>query len=199
VTIINCEQGTEEWLKLRLGKFGGTDAQAVATNGKGLETLCFQKVADLIVGQPEETYTNEHMERGALLESSARLLYELKTGGQVQQVGYCQLNDYVGCSPDGLVGANGLIEIKCPMARVFVKFMYGGEVEKAYEWQMQHNIYVTERDWCDYVLYNESLDKIEIRRIDRDEKMIDKIKIGLDAGIAKVKDIQERINARQNN
>jgi putative phage-type endonuclease len=196
--IHNCIQGTDEWLKIRLGKFGGTDAQAVATNGKGLETLCFQKVADLMIGKPQKSYTNEDMERGKKLEASARLLYELKTGNSVKEVGYLELNECTGCSPDGLVGDEGMIEIKCPSDRVFVEYLYKKEIDKKYFWQMQHQMSVADRKWCDYVLYNENLDRIEIQRVERDEKAIEKIIIGLEAGIKKIIEIQEKINATTN-
>ena len=194
--IHNFQQGTQEWLKCRLGKFGGTDAQAVQTNGKGLETLCFQKVADLMIGKPQETYTNTDMERGKELEASARLLYELKTGNQVLEVGYCELDEFTGCSPDGLVTDDGLIEIKCPSDRVFIEYLYSGKVDKKYYWQMQMQMFVTNRKWCDYVLYNENLDRIEIERIERNEKDIEKLKEGLKTGITKIKEIMEKINVR---
>lgn len=194
--IHTCIQGTDEWLKLRLGKFGGTDAQSVQANGKGLETLCFQKVADLIIGRLPEAYTNEHMERGKRLEASARLLYELKTKNSVQEVGYCELDEFIGCSPDGLVGDEGILEIKCPSDRVFIEYLYSGKVNKKYYWQMQHNMYVADRKWCDYVLYNENLDRIEIERVKRNDEDIEKIKIGLKEGIKKIKEIKEKVDAK---
>ena len=191
--IINCTQGSEEWLKIRLGKFGGTDAQAVATNGKGLETLCFQKVGELITGRSKDSYTNEDIERGNKLEDQARFAYEMLTGKKVTQVGYVELNEFVGVSPDGLVGDDGLIEIKCPSDANFVRFLYDKKPDSKYIWQMQHQMLVADRKWCDYVIFNDNLNRIEITRVERDEKMIEKIRIGLEAGISKIKEIQGRI------
>lgn len=187
------QQGSQEWIKLRLGKFGGTDAQAVATNGKGLETLCFQKVGEIITGRVKESYTNEDMERGNELENIARSAYEIKTSSQVVQVGYCELNEFVGVSPDGLVGDDGLIEIKCPSDANFVRFLYERKPETKYIWQMQHQMLVTDRKWCDLVIFNDNINRFEIVRVAREEAMIEKIRIGLEAGIAKVKEILSRV------
>ena len=186
-------QGSPEWLAVRLGKFGGTDAQAVATNGKGLETLCFQKVGEIITNRPSSTYTNPDMERGNELENTARSAYEIQAGNQVVQIGYVELNEYVGVSPDGLIGDDGLVEIKCPTDANFVRFMIEKKPDTKYVWQMQHQMYVTDRKWCDFVVFNDNLDKIEIMRVERDEAKIEKIRIGLEAGVERVKDILERL------
>lgn len=191
--IHNFEQGTEDWLKIRLGRFGSTDAQAVSANGKGLETLCFQKAAEILIGKPQKQYTNEDMERGKLLEDSARVLYELETGRTVEKVGYMEYDPYIGGSPDGLVEKDGLIEIKCFSDRVFVEYLYSKKIEPKYVWQMQHLMFISDRKWCDYVLYNENLNRIEIERVFRDEQAIEKIKLGLGAGSARIKEILEKI------
>lgn len=185
-------QGTDDWLRVRLGKFGGTDAQAVANNGKGLETLCFQKAGEIITGRVKESFTNDDIERGNKLEGQARFAYEMLSGKKVVEVGYCELSEFVGASPDGLVGDDGLVEIKCPSDANFVRFLYERKPDPKYVWQMQHQMLVTDRKWCDLVVFNDNLNRIEIVRVDRDEKMIEKIRIGLEAGIAKVKEILER-------
>lgn len=186
-------QGSDEWLKVRLGRFGGTDAQAVATNGKGLETLCYQKVGEIITSRPSSSYTNPDMERGNLLENTARSAYEIQTGNQVVQVGYIELNERVGVSPDGLINDDGLVEIKCPTDANFVRFMIEKKPDTKYIWQMHHQMYVTNRKWCDFVVFNDNLDKIEIVRIERDEAKIDKIEVGLKLGVEMIRDILERL------
>lgn len=189
----NCSQRSEEWHKLRLGKFGSTDAYTVSVNGKGLDTLCFSKVAEILIGRVQDGYTNEDIERGIELEDSARLLYELKTRNTAESVGYIQHSEYVGGSPDGLVGKDGLIEIKCPSDRVFIQFLYDGKIDLKYFYQMQHLMFITNRKWCDYVLYNENLNQIKIVRVERDEEAIEKIKIGLESGERKIKTILEKV------
>jgi len=183
------EQKSEEWLKVRLGKFGSTDAQAVAAGGGGLTTRVFEKVAELIIGQPKAHYTNADMERGIELEPMARSAYEIETGNAVKQVGYIELDSCVGGSPDGLVGDDGLVEIKCPSNTNFIRFAFTRKIKSAYVWQMQHLMYISDRKWCDFVAFNEKLDRIIIIRVERDEAKIEKIRIGLESGIEKLKEV----------
>lgn len=192
--IHNFEQGTDEWIKVRLGKFTATTGQAVATAGSGLDTVCFEKVAEIVAGVPsKEEYTNENIERGRELEEIARADYELENSVEVQTVGFCELDEYVGCSPDGLVGEDGLIEIKCQDNKNYIKTKYLGKPDSKYMWQMQFQMYVTGRKWCDFVVFNENFEKAITIRIDRDEAKIKKIEIGLEIGINKIKNIMDKI------
>jgi putative phage-type endonuclease len=191
--IHNFEQGSEAWENIRLGKFGGTDAQAVATAGKGLDTKCYEKVAEILTQRAKTGYSNEDMERGHEFEDIARQIYEVQTGNKVETTGYAELSKYVGCSPDGLVGKDGLIEIKCPNDANFVRFADEGAVDSAYIWQMQHQMFVTGRKWCDLVVFNDNLDRIEIVRVERDEDKIEKISQGLATGIEKIELILSKI------
>jgi putative phage-type endonuclease len=186
-------QGTPAWLQHRLGKFGGTDAQAVATAGKGLDTKCYKKVAEILTGRGKTAYLNEDMERGNELEEVARQIYEIQTGNKVETVGYVEINEYVGCSPDGLVEDDGLIEVKCPNDANFVRFVHDKKIDTGYVWQMQHQMLVTERKWCDYVVFNDNLNKIEIVRVERDEEAIAKIEKGLEEGVKKIKKILSEV------
>lgn len=186
-------QGSSEWLKLRLGKFGSTDAQAVASNGKGLETKVYEKVAELIIGQPKDHYINADMERGNELEGMARSAYEIETGRMVKQVGYIEFNERVAGSPDGLVGEEGLIEIKCPSNTNFVRFAFTRKIDTKYLWQMQHLLYVSNRKWCDFVAFNEELNKIIIIRVERDEAKIEKIRIGLESAISQLEAVMKEV------
>lgn len=183
------EQGSLEWFNLRLGRFGSTDAQSISANGKGLETLCYKKAAERETGIFEDDYTNPDLERGKEQEDTARSLYELQTGQFVTQVGYVELDEYTGGSPDGLVGDDGLIEIKCQKPSVYIKTRHSRKPDSKYMWQMQHLMYITDRKWCDFVVYNEHFEDLVIIRVERDEKKIQKIKDGLVEGIKKIKEI----------
>ena len=192
--VLNCQQGTAEWSVARLGKFGGTDAQAVMTAGKGLETLAFEKVVEIMTGKSKESYTNPDMDRGHELEMSARNMYEIETGNTVTEVGYCQLDDYSGCSPDGFIGDDGLVEIKCPRNDVFVRYLYDKKVDPKYYAQMQMQMYVTGRKWVDYVVFNPNFKKsIIVKRIEIDEESQVKLCSGLAQGITKIKEINSGI------
>jgi len=185
----DLKQGSDEWLKIRLGKFGSTDAQAVASNSRGLTTKVYEKVAELIIGQPKEQYTNADMERGNELEGMARSAYEIETSRIVKQVGYVEIDSYTGGSPDGLVGNDGGIEIKCPSDANFIRFDYTRKINSGYIWQMLHLLLITERKWWDFVVFNEKLNKIIIIRIERNEDKIEKLRVGLESGIDQIKKV----------
>lgn len=187
MNILDVKQNTPEWIEARLCKFTASDAQAIATAGIGLDTLILKKVAEKLTGKATDGYINKDMERGHELEMEARNTYELETGNLVEEVGFCQLNEYIGCSPDGLIGEDGLIEIKCKADHVFVQAMLDHKPESSHLWQMQMQMYITNRKWCDYVVYNPNFPKpLIVIRVDRDEKMIEKIKAGLDTGVDKM-------------
>jgi exodeoxyribonuclease (lambda-induced) len=121
-------------------------------------------------------------------------MYEIETGNTVTEVGYCQLDDYSGCSPDGFIGEDGLIEIKCPCDSVFVRYLYDKKVDPKYYAQMQMQMLVTGRKWCDYVVFNQNFEKsIVIKRIELDEESQVKLNFGLEQGKTKIKEIVKNI------
>lgn len=193
--IINCIQGTEEWFKCRLGMLTASEAQAISANGAGLKTLVNKLVAERLTGKIEQGYMNSDMQRGKDLEAEARNAYELETNNSVIQVGFCKLDDYVGGSPDGLINEDGGIEIKCFSDSKFVDYMFSEKVDTGYEWQCQYNMFVTDRKFWDYVVYNPNFKKsLIIKRINRDEVAIEKIKAGIETGKAMIKTMIEKLN-----
>lgn len=189
------KQGTPEWLEVRLGKFTASDAQAIATNGAGLKTLVYEKAAEIMTGKVKESYTNADIERGKELEKMARSAYELETGKLVKEVGFVEVDESEGCSPDGLVGDDGLVEAKCFIDYKFVEFLFSSKVDTAHLWQMQMQLLDTDRKWVDYLVYNQNFpNPLIIVRVMRDEKMIEKIKIGLDSAKKQLKEILKTIN-----
>lgn len=192
--IHNFDQRSDEWLKIRLGKFTATNGQAVATAGKGLETLCYEKASEIMFGVPaKENYTNLDLERGVEQEELAVAKYEIQTKNKVEKIGFVEMNEMVGCSPDGFVGEEGLIEIKCKNNPLFVKCLYTQEIDSEYMWQVQFQMLVTGREWVDFVVFNENYSDLIIHRVKKDLVKITKIDNGLAIGQAKVKEILERI------
>jgi putative phage-type endonuclease len=193
--IHNIKQGTTEWQKVRLGKLTASNAQAIAVQGKGLETLIYKTIAEILTGKQEQGYYNADMERGNTLEAVARALYEIKTGQRVDTVGFCELDEYSGASPDGLIGDDGLIEIKCKSDNVFVQELLSDSIDSGHKWQMQMQMFVTGRKWCDYVVYNPNFpNPIKITRVYRDEHDIEKIKSGIEFGKRTIIDLLKKIN-----
>lgn len=181
----NIDQNSPEWQQVRCGKFTASDAQTIGTNGKGLETLVYKKVAEKLTKKQEQGYYNGNMERGHELEMTARNAYEIETGNSVTEIGFCELDENTGASPDGMVAEDGLVEIKCKTDAVYVKDLYLEEIDPEHFAQMQMQMWVTDRKWCDYVVFNPNFKKeIYIRRVNRDEFTIGKIKAGVEAGIS---------------
>ena len=191
--IYNFEQGTPEWLEVRLGKLTASNAQAIQAKGAGLKTYIFDKVAEILSGKMEETYINANMERGNEHEDLARSSYEMQTGNSVEQVGFVEMDDNVGASPDGFVGEDGLIEIKCPKAGKYARFLYDKKIEPKYEWQMQMQMLVTNRKWVDYVLFHENFSDVIVHRVMRDEDKIEKIVSGLEVGLLNMGEILKEV------
>lgn len=154
-------QGSEDWHALRLGRLGGSDAHALLVNGKsengigeGLKTILYKKVAEIVAGWTASEFVNSDMERGLELEPLARRCYEDTHMLTVRQIGYISLGEYIGYSPDGLVGEDGLIEIKCPAAPEFVRFSLERAIDPKHLAQMHWGMFVSGRSWCDYVVYH---------------------------------------------
>ena len=190
--IHEMEQRSDEWFEVKKGKFSASDANTIQALGKGLDSLVYKKVAEIISGKDQDEYVSADMERGVENEDFARTAYEIATGNIVKQAGFIELDEYTGCSPDGLVGDDGLVEIKCQRGYKYVELAVTKEIDKKYLDQMQMQMYVTGRKWCDYVCYDENFPEPLIIRIDSDPEVHAKIKKGLDYGIKKLQETLER-------
>lgn len=192
--IYNFKQNTPEWQKIRLGKFTASNAQAIATQGKGLDTIIYKLIAEILTGKQEQGYYSQDMERGHILEEMARSVYELKTSNVVDTVGFCELDQYTGASPDGLVGNDGLIEIKCKSDSIFVQELLSDDIDSSHAWQMQMQMFVTDRKWCDYVVFNPNFENsIKITRVNADQNKFMSIRNGLQKGILTLESLLNKI------
>ncbi|KKL09016.1 hypothetical protein LCGC14_2570060 [marine sediment metagenome] len=135
--IHEMEQRSPEWFAVRLGKITGTSFTTMA-NGRPatIETLCEKTAAERITGVSSENgFINEAMERGIELEAQALALYSTENFGDVKTVGFVELDEFIGCSPDGLVGDDGGVEIKCPEQHTHLRYMTCDVAWKKYFWQ----------------------------------------------------------------
>ena len=183
------EQRSDEWFEVKKGKFSASDATAIQANGKGLDTLVYKKVAELRGAKDDELYTNADMERGNEAEDLAATAYELATGNKTKKIGFVELDEFTGCSPDRLVGDDGLVEIKCQRGYKYVELEFTRRIDKKYLDQMQMQMLVTGRKWCDYVCFNEDFDSVVIMRVDADPEAHVKLKKGLTTGIKKIAEV----------
>ncbi len=180
-------QGSPEWFEIRVGKVTASHAQAIGNNGKGLENYILEVVAEMFSSSERERYSNEHTERGSELEPIARAMYELQNDVEVEEIGFAEYNDFVGCSPDGLVGKDGMIEIKCPDDKTYFNLLINEKIDSAYIWQCQMNMLILERKWCDLVFYNPNFEKsMKIFRLEPDKEMFSKLKEGFEKAEAEI-------------
>lgn len=180
--ILNMPQGSPEWLAARLGRVTMSELKALLVKGKGpgglgagAITYMHQLIGERITGEQAEPFQgNAHTRRGHELEGVARALYCDATGEpQPQEVGLI-LNHEVGYSPDSLVGANGLLEIKTKLPKFQIEVLLNGEIPDEHIPQCQGGLWVSEREWIDFVSYWPGM-PLFIKRAYRDEVMIRKI------------------------
>jgi len=187
IEIIDCEQRSDEWRKVKAGVVSATGISAIMANGKGRDTYMKRLARERRGGQMEESYTSPAMQWGIDHEDEARQAYGNKYGVTVQQVGFVKLNDWVGVSPDGLVGSDGLIEIKCPNTNTHVDYCNCG-IPFKYSWQVQCQLWATNRKWCDFVSYDPRYtEPLYINRVFRDEAEITEMKIAVEQFIEELK------------
>ena len=186
------DQRSDEWFEIRRGRMTGSNAQAIAANGKGLETYILSVLAGKY-SKNTEKYSNGDMERGVELEESARLVYQIETGSTVEEVGFIEMDEYAGVSPDGLVGEDGGIEIKCPCDNVYIKLLLDQKIDSKYFYQMQMFLLVSGRKWIDYVAYNPNFDKaLTVIRVFPDMASQEKLTMGIEKGKRLLIDLEEK-------
>lgn len=176
------EQGTAEWHELRRGKvtasrvadiLAKTKTGASASRQNYLIELALQRITKTI--QP--SYTNDAMAWGTATEPQARVAYEVKTGNFVDQVPFIDhpTIEWFGCSPDGLVDKDGLLEIKCPNSATHWEYFKAKEPPKKYFIQMQAQMAVTGAKWCDFVSFDPRMperSQLLIVNVPRDSEFI---------------------------
>lgn len=194
--IHNIEQCSPEWFELRAKKMTASHANTIQANGKGLKTYITDMMAESYSSAEPENYTNAHMERGNELEPMAREVYELENDVKVEQVGFIERDEYSGCSPDGLVGDEGMIEIKCHADKKHFRLILNGsdELDKKYIDQMQMQMLVAGREWADMVCYNPNFKQSSlVFRIEADEAMFKKLEAGLAKGKELINEIENKL------
>lgn len=181
--IINIEQGTDEWHETRRGVITGSRFKDIVTPAKGELSKSSKKYMHELVaermGATVEFFTNEYMQRGNELEDSARTAYEFVMDCEVNEVGFC-LDDskVIGVSPDGLIGEDGGLEIKCPKETTHISYLEDGGLPLIYKPQVQGSMWITGRKWWDFMSYHPDLPPLIIR-VHRDEDYIEKMNKGI--------------------
>lgn len=194
--IHNIQQQSKEWFEIRKGKMTASHGQEIGNQGKGLETYILTLMSDYYSSVPEESYTNKEIERGIELEEQARNIYELENNVKIERVGFIERDEYVGCSPDGLIGKDGGIEIKSHNNLKHFKLILDGEkgIDSKYIWQIQMNLLITGRKWWDYVAYNPNFEKgLLVFRIKPDKEKHEALLKGIEIGKKQIEDIKNKL------
>jgi putative phage-type endonuclease len=188
--IKEVDQGSQEWLNLRLGKATASNFSNIITSqGKRstkLRDYALQLASELLLTDYEEAYKSPSMIRGNELEPEAREAYKQFTFNKVEEISFFDCDNY-GYSPDGLVNDDGLLEIKCPGAVNHMKYLYENKLPTAYKAQCQGGLMVSNRKYLDFVSYNPLFregKELFIKRVERDEEFIELLKIYLNEVIS---------------
>lgn len=179
-------QRDEAWFARRAGKFTGSrfgDLMATTKTGPAASrrNLIVTLAVERITGACVETYQNSAMQRGIDLEDQARSAYEVLTGELADLIDFIDHPEVPNCgvSPDGLIGDMGLVEVKCPASIAkHADALTEGAHAKEYAWQIQGQLWVTGRRWCDAVSYDPRFPEylqLAIVRVQRDEEAIKKL------------------------
>lgn len=179
-------QQSPEWFQIRKLKLTASCAQAIGNNGKGLETLVDELMAEYLSSAEQSSFSSEHTDRGNELEAIARDMYELDRGVTVDQVGFIEADEHIGFSPDGLIGEDGGLEIKCPSDTAYYRILRDGEkgIDTKYIWQVQMGLLLSGRQWWDLVFYSPNFkESMLIFRITPDEEKHATLISGLDKGV----------------
>jgi putative phage-type endonuclease len=176
------DQGTEEWFTIRIGKVTASRvADVIAKTKTGYsasrDNYMAQLVCERLTGQKGESFTNAAMQHGTETEPLARAAYEALKDVLVDEVGFVPHPsiDMAGASPDGLVGTDGLLEIKCPNTATHIETLMSKTVPGKYNTQMQFQMACTGRQWCDFVSFDNRLPEqfqLFVKRVPRDDEFI---------------------------
>jgi len=184
--MIDVLQGSPEWIACRLGKVTSSRIGDIMSKGKSgapsasRKNYMFQLLLERLTGEMAEHYVSAEMQRGIDKEQDAAEAYEIATYLIVEKCGFFESPSGLmeGSSPDRLVNDRGLIEIKNPNTATHIETIISGEIKKDYIYQMQHQMYCSERDWCDFVSYDDRCPanlRLFVKRVDRDKIMISEI------------------------
>lgn len=190
------EQGSPEWLAARAGSLGASqvaDALARTKSGWGASraNILAMLVRERLTGKPTETFCSAAMQRGKDLEPQARAMYSFQTGYDVEEIDLVRHPEIEGshCSPDGLCGDTGLVEIKCCGDARHHEILTGAEPESKYIKQCLWQMACTGRQWCDLAYFNPDWPaemQLVVRRIDRDAGTIAELEAEVSTFLAEV-------------
>jgi hypothetical protein len=205
IQIFNCEQGTPEWLRARMGIPTASMFKAVCAQrgprggepkeGKTRRRYMLKLIGENMTGAPDVEWHNQYTERGHRLEPEVRRWYDMMTGcTDRHQVGFIR-NGEAGCSPDSLVGDAGMVEIKSKARHLQLEYLLAGVFPEEHKEQVQGQLWVAEREWCDFIAYCPALPTFMVR-VHRDEPYIRQMSIYVEQFITEMHELQALIEQK---
>lgn len=179
------EQRTDEWFAQRCGKVTASriaDLMARTKSGPGAarKNYLAELLVERLTGEPKQGFSSAAMEWGTEQEPRARAMYSFLTGFSVVETGFVPhpTLGMTGASPDGLVGEDGLVEIKCPNTATHIETLRGGKIDSKYLKQMHWQMICTDREWCDFVSFDPRLPEqmqIHVQRVEKKAELAEEI------------------------
>lgn len=202
------EQNTSEWHAARVGKLTASrfhDAVAKLKNGSwgaSRANYMAELIAERVTGEPYPHYSNQAMQWGNLVEADARAAYSFYADVDVVEVGFIghPIIEMSGCSPDGLVGDDGLVEFKCPNTATHIDTLLGAQIDRAYHLQMMWQMACTGRKWCDWVSFDPRLPerlRLYVERVTRHEDLIANMERDASVFLAELQQRVEELEAKR--
>lgn len=202
--IIDCEQGSEEWLAARSGIATASCFSAILAtikSGEAAERRNYRAklVVERLTGRCVSGFTTAAMQQGTEREPLARAAYESRTRTFVNEVGFCRHDELeAGASPDGLIGDDGGLEVKCPELATHLSYLRLKTEPSAYTPQIQGCMWITGRAWWDFVSFNPDFPahlQLVIRRVPRDEKAIASLEFAVGLFMEEVRKEEAEVRA----
>ncbi len=179
IQIFTCKQGSEEWRRARMGVPTASEFHSVLAKGEGKtrKKYMLELLGERLTGEPMAQFSNIHTDRGHALEDEARQLYSFDVAEPLTQVGFVR-NGLVGCSPDSLVGEEGVLEIKTKLPHLQLAVLLEDRIPPEHVAQCQGALLVTQRKWLDFVSYWPGL-PLFVKRVHPDPEYLEKLAAAL--------------------
>jgi hypothetical protein len=195
IQIHDVAQNTPEWAALRAGRPTASEFSSILAKGEGKTRAAYMRrlAGEIVTGEPGETFTSPVLDRGHAMEADARARYAFERDVDPQLVGFIT-NGPKGCSPDALIGENGILEIKSKRADLLIETLLKNEAPPEHKAQCQGALWIAEREWIDLAIYWPKM-PMPVFRLTRDEAYIANLSSEVDRFIDELATMVEKIRA----